>query len=167
MAAAGPDADGAKRIGPHAAGVVVLGARAARPLVTAAAPGGRPEGMLLAVPAVAAGHAAVRIGGACCRWPTGSCGGGGGPSVRTRHPVLRATFRYRDPAPYRDRPPQCFVSGLRGRRRSRMTVTAASASSTVTVKVWPSQRRRTTPSPRRTTTAVPFSGRQRYPQPPQ
>lgn len=64
MAAAGPDADGGRRIGPDAAGVVVLGACAAWPLVTAAALGGRPEGMLLAVLAVAAGYAAGRVGGA-------------------------------------------------------------------------------------------------------
>ena len=47
----------------------------------------------------------------------------------------------------------------RGGRGS--TRTAASASSTVTVKVLPSPSVTTRPSPRRTTTAVPFSGRQR------
>ncbi|CAL9637188.1 O-antigen ligase family protein [Streptomyces sp. Tu 3180] len=45
-------------------GVVVLGACAAWSLVTAAAGDGRPEGVLLAVLAVAAGYAAGRIGGA-------------------------------------------------------------------------------------------------------
>lgn len=64
MASAGPDADGERRIGPDAAGVAVLGACAAWPLITAAARDGRPEGMLLAVLAVAAGYAAGRIGGA-------------------------------------------------------------------------------------------------------
>ncbi|MEU6337553.1 O-antigen ligase family protein [Streptomyces cellulosae] len=44
--------------------MVVLGACAAWPLITAAAGDGRPEGMLLAVLAVAAGYAAGRIGGA-------------------------------------------------------------------------------------------------------
>ncbi|MDT6982402.1 O-antigen ligase family protein [Streptomyces lusitanus] len=44
--------------------MVVLGACAAWPLITAAARDGRPEGMLLAVLAVAAGYAAGRIGGA-------------------------------------------------------------------------------------------------------
>ncbi|OSP40686.1 hypothetical protein B7767_24970, partial [Streptomyces sp. 13-12-16] len=63
MASAGPDADGERRIGPDAAGVAVLGACAAWPLITAAVRGGRPEGMLLAVLAVAAGYAAGRIGG--------------------------------------------------------------------------------------------------------
>ncbi|MFD8519902.1 O-antigen ligase family protein [Streptomyces capillispiralis] len=64
MTSAGPDADGERRTGPDTAGVVVLGACAVWPLITAAAGGGRPEGMLLAVLAVAAGYAAGRIGGA-------------------------------------------------------------------------------------------------------
>ncbi|MEV5934884.1 O-antigen ligase family protein [Streptomyces sp. NPDC052079] len=64
MASAGPDADGERRTGPDAAAVAVLGACAAWSLITAAAQGGRPEGMLLAVLAVAAGYAAGRIGGA-------------------------------------------------------------------------------------------------------
>ncbi|MFC8369811.1 O-antigen ligase family protein [Streptomyces sp. NPDC057239] len=64
MASAGPDADGERRFGADAAGVAVLGACAAWPLITAAVRGGRPEGMLLAVLAVAAGYAAGRIGGA-------------------------------------------------------------------------------------------------------
>ncbi|UVT07858.1 hypothetical protein AY578_02950, partial [Streptomyces thermocarboxydus] len=42
----------------------MLGSCAAWPLITAAAGDGRPEGMLLAVLAVAAGYAAGRIGGA-------------------------------------------------------------------------------------------------------
>lgn len=46
-------------------------------------------------------------------------------------------------------------------RRSRMNRTPASASSTVTVNVLPSPSLSTRPSPRRTTTAVPCSGRQR------
>ncbi|WP_345582830.1 O-antigen ligase family protein [Streptomyces prasinosporus] len=45
-------------------GVAVLGACAAWALITAAAGEGRPEGMLLAVLAVAAGYAVGRIGGA-------------------------------------------------------------------------------------------------------
>ncbi|MFD7706366.1 O-antigen ligase family protein [Streptomyces sp. NPDC059785] len=44
--------------------MVVLGACAAWALITAAAHGGRPEGVLLAVLAVSAGYAAGRIGGA-------------------------------------------------------------------------------------------------------
>ncbi|MFF5369556.1 O-antigen ligase family protein [Streptomyces sp. NPDC013187] len=62
--ASGPDADGERRIVSDAAGVVVLGACAAWSLVTAAVHDGRPEGVLLAVLAVAAGYAAGRIGGA-------------------------------------------------------------------------------------------------------
>ncbi|MEU4463899.1 O-antigen ligase family protein [Streptomyces sp. NPDC024017] len=62
--ASGPDADGERRIVSDAAGVVVLGACAAWSLITAAVHDGRPEGVLLAVLAVAAGYAAGRIGGA-------------------------------------------------------------------------------------------------------
>ncbi|MFJ4537296.1 O-antigen ligase family protein [Streptomyces tibetensis] len=62
--ASGSDADGERRIVSDAAGVVVLGACAAWSLVTAAVHDGRPEGVLLAVLAVAAGYAAGRIGGA-------------------------------------------------------------------------------------------------------
>ncbi|MFE6334763.1 O-antigen ligase family protein [Streptomyces sp. NPDC057806] len=62
-------AEGASDIGERrnvsdAAGVVVLGACAAWSLVTATVQDGRPEGVLLAILAVAAGYAAGRIGGA-------------------------------------------------------------------------------------------------------
>ncbi|MER6347214.1 O-antigen ligase family protein [Streptomyces sp. NPDC001595] len=60
---AGAEADGERRNVSYAAGVVVLGACAVWSLITAAVHGGRPEGVLLAVLAVAAGHAAGRIGG--------------------------------------------------------------------------------------------------------
>jgi O-antigen ligase len=61
--------EGARDIGERrnaldAAGVVVLGACAAWSLVTATVQDGRPEGVLLAILAVAAGYAAGRIGGA-------------------------------------------------------------------------------------------------------
>ncbi|GHD06064.1 hypothetical protein GCM10010313_23730 [Streptomyces violarus] len=62
--ASGLDADGERRIVSDAAGVVVLGACAGWSLITAAVHEGRPEGVLLAVLAVAAGYAAGRIGGA-------------------------------------------------------------------------------------------------------
>ncbi|MCK8437295.1 hypothetical protein G3I77_31145 [Streptomyces sp. D2-8] len=62
--ASGSNADGERRIVSDAAGVVVLGACAAWSLITAAAHDGRPEGVLLAVLAVAAGYAAGRISGA-------------------------------------------------------------------------------------------------------
>ncbi|MEU0070142.1 hypothetical protein ABZ027_11460 [Streptomyces sp. NPDC006332] len=53
-----------RRNGSDAAGVVILGACAAWALITAAVHGGRPEGVLLAILAVAAGYAAGRICGA-------------------------------------------------------------------------------------------------------
>ncbi|MFF3205672.1 O-antigen ligase family protein [Streptomyces sp. NPDC002962] len=55
------DADGERRNVSDAAGVAVLGACASWSLVTAAVHDGRPEGVLLAVLAVAAGFAAGRI----------------------------------------------------------------------------------------------------------
>lgn len=62
--AAGPDEDSDRRNVSDAAGVVVLGACAAWSLISAAVHDGRPEGVLLAILAVAAGYAAGRIGGA-------------------------------------------------------------------------------------------------------
>lgn len=61
--AAGEDADGERRIVSDATGVIVLGACSTWSLITATAHGGRPEGVLLAVLAVAAGYAAGRICG--------------------------------------------------------------------------------------------------------
>ncbi|WP_367325146.1 O-antigen ligase family protein [Streptomyces sp. HUAS ZL42] len=61
---AGRDADDERRNISDAAGVAVLGACATWSVVTAAAHDGRPEGMLLAVLAVAAGYAMGRIFGA-------------------------------------------------------------------------------------------------------
>ncbi|MGA5896044.1 O-antigen ligase family protein [Streptomyces venetus] len=62
--ASGPDADGERRIVHDGVGMVVLGVCAGWSLITAGLHGGRPEGVLLAVLAVAAGYAAGRIGGA-------------------------------------------------------------------------------------------------------
>ncbi len=62
--AAGPDEDSDRRNVSDAAGVVVLGACAAWSLIAAAVHDGRPEGVLLAILAVAAGYAAGRISGA-------------------------------------------------------------------------------------------------------
>ncbi|WP_217213466.1 O-antigen ligase [Streptomyces sp. AC550_RSS872] len=62
--AAGPDEDSDRRNVSDAAGVVVLGACAAWSLISAAVHGGRPEGVLLAILAVAAGYAAGRMSGA-------------------------------------------------------------------------------------------------------
>jgi O-antigen ligase len=61
--AAGPASAHERRSASDATGVVVLGACAVWSLITAAAHGGRPEGMLLAVLAVAAGYASGRISG--------------------------------------------------------------------------------------------------------
>ncbi|CAL9365766.1 O-antigen ligase family protein [Streptomyces sp. enrichment culture] len=62
--AAGAGADGDRRRLSDGAGVVVLGACAVWALVSGSVHGGRPEGALLAVLAVAAGYAAGRICGA-------------------------------------------------------------------------------------------------------
>ncbi|MET7455676.1 O-antigen ligase family protein [Streptomyces sp. NPDC005574] len=61
---AGQDEDGDRRNVSDAAGVVALGAFVTWSLITATVHDGRPEGVLLAVLAVAAGHAAGRICGA-------------------------------------------------------------------------------------------------------
>ncbi|MGI5373387.1 O-antigen ligase family protein [Streptomyces sp. CA-251387] len=62
--AVGPEETGDRRNVSDAAGVVVLGACATWSLISAAVHAGRPEGVLLAILAVAAGYAAGRIGGA-------------------------------------------------------------------------------------------------------
>jgi len=61
--AAGPASAHERRSASDATGAAVLGACAAWSLITAAAHGGRPEGILLAVLAVAAGYASGRICG--------------------------------------------------------------------------------------------------------
>ncbi|MBD0840478.1 O-antigen ligase family protein [Streptomyces sp. TRM68416] len=63
-AASGPADEGDRRNVSDMAGVVVLGACAAWALITAGVRDGRPEGVLLAILAVAAGYAAGRICGA-------------------------------------------------------------------------------------------------------
>ncbi|MET8451185.1 O-antigen ligase family protein [Streptomyces sp. NPDC005209] len=62
--ATGADTDSDRRNVSDAAGVAVLGGCAAWSLITAAAHEGRPEGVLLAILAVAAGYASGRISGA-------------------------------------------------------------------------------------------------------
>ncbi len=64
MSAAGTEADIDRRNVSDAWGVVVLGACAVWPLISATVRDGRPEGVLLAVLAVAAGYAAGRMSGA-------------------------------------------------------------------------------------------------------
>jgi hypothetical protein len=61
---AGSEEEGDRRNVSDVVGVLVLGACAAWSLITAAAHDGRPEGVLLALLAVAAGYAAGRISGA-------------------------------------------------------------------------------------------------------
>ncbi|MFG2968178.1 O-antigen ligase family protein [Streptomyces sp. NPDC048288] len=61
--AAGTEADSDRRNVSDVVGVVVLGACAGWPLISAAGRDGRPEGVLLAVLAVAAGYAAGRMAG--------------------------------------------------------------------------------------------------------
>ncbi|MFF4016110.1 O-antigen ligase family protein [Streptomyces sp. NPDC001843] len=61
--AAGAEADSGRRNVSDAAGVIVLGGCAVWSLISAAAHDGRPEGVLLAVLAVAAGYASGRISG--------------------------------------------------------------------------------------------------------
>ncbi|MFF0013773.1 O-antigen ligase family protein [Streptomyces sp. NPDC005374] len=61
---AGSDEDGDRRNVSDVVGVLVLGASAVWSLITAAAHEGRPEGVLLALLAVAAGYSAGRISGA-------------------------------------------------------------------------------------------------------
>ncbi|MBW8796908.1 MAG: O-antigen ligase family protein [Streptomyces sp.] len=64
VSAADRGADNDRRNVSDVVGVVVLGACAAWPLISAAGHDGRPEGVLLAVLAVAAGYAAGRMSGA-------------------------------------------------------------------------------------------------------
>ncbi|MEU9387971.1 hypothetical protein AB0D38_46780, partial [Streptomyces sp. NPDC048279] len=72
--AAGTDADSDRRNVSDAVGVIALGACAVWPLLSAAGRDGRPEGVLLAVLAVAAGYAAGRMSGSL--WPVAApCAG--------------------------------------------------------------------------------------------
>ncbi|QOV40329.1 O-antigen ligase family protein [Streptomyces ferrugineus] len=85
---AGPHEDGDRRNVSDAAGVVVLGACAAWSLVSAAVHDGRPEGVLLAILAVAAGYAAGRIGGALLPVAAPCAGALGGVSLTVSAPHL-------------------------------------------------------------------------------
>lgn len=87
--AAGAPAAHERRNVADVTGVLLLGACAAWSLVTAAARGGRPEGVLLAVLAVAAGYAAGRICGALLPVPAPSAAAlaGFGLAVTAPHTV--------------------------------------------------------------------------------
>ncbi|MEV1023353.1 O-antigen ligase family protein [Streptomyces sp. NPDC050264] len=73
----GPDAARRHRV-TDAAGLTVLGGCAVWSMITAAARAGRPEGVLLAVLAVAAGYACGRISGALVPVAASVAAGGGG-----------------------------------------------------------------------------------------
>ncbi|WKX15170.1 O-antigen ligase [Streptomyces sp. NL15-2K] len=85
---AGPEEDGDRRNVSDAAGVVILGACATWSLITAGAHGGRPEGVLLAVLAVAAGYAAGRICGALLPVATACAGALAGLGMTLAMPRL-------------------------------------------------------------------------------
>ncbi|MEV5149137.1 O-antigen polymerase [Streptomyces sp. NPDC052727] len=68
--------------------MILLGACAGWSLITAAAHGGRPEGMLLAVLAVAAGYAAGRVSGALLPVAAPSAGAAAGLALAVTLPAL-------------------------------------------------------------------------------
>ncbi|WP_244216964.1 O-antigen ligase family protein [Streptomyces carpinensis] len=80
-----------------AAGVVVLGACATWSLVTGTLNEGRPEGVLLAVLAVAAGYAAGRMGGALLPVAAPCAGALAGPALVVAVPGLAAGPRFAAP----------------------------------------------------------------------
>ncbi|MFI5673562.1 O-antigen ligase family protein [Streptomyces cellulosae] len=87
-AGAAPAADDDRRNTSDAAGMVILGACAAWSLITAAVHDGRPEGVLLAVLAVAAGYAAGRVSGALLPVAAPSAGALAGLGLTVRLPHL-------------------------------------------------------------------------------
>jgi O-antigen ligase len=86
--AARAGADGERRNVSDAAGTAVLGACAVWSLITAGVHGGRPEGVLLAVLAVAAGYAAGRIFGVLVPVAAPSCAALGGLTLTVALPKL-------------------------------------------------------------------------------
>ncbi|MEU2716333.1 O-antigen ligase family protein [Streptomyces sp. NPDC007205] len=77
--------------------MILLGACAAWSLITAAAHDGRPEGVLLAVLAVAAGHAAGRVSGALLPVAAPCAGAVAGLALAVALPGLSAGPRYAAP----------------------------------------------------------------------
>ncbi|MER5948038.1 hypothetical protein ABT127_18470 [Streptomyces sp. NPDC001904] len=75
---AGPEVDRRRHGGSDVVGIVVLGGCAAWSMITATARAGRPEGVLLAVLAVAAGYAGGRIAGGLAPVATSCAVGAGG-----------------------------------------------------------------------------------------
>ncbi|GGU99238.1 hypothetical protein GCM10010260_39330 [Streptomyces filipinensis] len=78
-------------------GMILLGACAAWSLITAAAHDGRPEGVLLAVLAVAAGHAVGRVSGALLPVAAPCAGAAAGLVLALALPALSAGPRYATP----------------------------------------------------------------------
>jgi hypothetical protein len=79
------------------AGMILLGACAGWSLITAAAHDGRPEGVLLAVLAVAAGHAVGRVSGALLPVVAPGAGAAAGLTLAVALPGLSAGPRYAAP----------------------------------------------------------------------
>ncbi|MFE8946955.1 O-antigen ligase family protein [Streptomyces sp. NPDC007856] len=77
--------------------MILLGACAGWSLITAAAHDGRPEGMLLAVLAVAAGHAVGRVSGALLPVAAPCAGAAAGLALAVALPALSAGPRYTAP----------------------------------------------------------------------
>ncbi|MFD8389648.1 O-antigen ligase family protein [Streptomyces sp. NPDC059680] len=77
--------------------MILLGACAGWSLITAAAHDGRPEGVLLAVLAVAAGHAVGRVSGALLPVAAPCAGAAAGLSLTVALPALSAGPRYAAP----------------------------------------------------------------------
>ncbi|MGW1806067.1 O-antigen ligase family protein [Streptomyces sp. NPDC002078] len=77
--------------------MILLGACAGWSLITAAAHDGRPEGMLLAVLAVAAGHAVGRVSGALLPVAAPCAGAAAGLALAVALPALSAGPRYAAP----------------------------------------------------------------------
>lgn len=77
--------------------MILLGACAAWSLITAATHDGRPEGVLLAVLAVAAGHAAGRVSGALLPVAAPCAGAAAGLALAVAPPALSAGPRYAAP----------------------------------------------------------------------
>ncbi|MEU1594963.1 O-antigen ligase family protein [Streptomyces sp. NPDC005708] len=91
------DADDDRRNVSDVTGVLVLGACAAWSLITAAAHGGRPEGDLLAVLAVAAGYASGRIVGALLPVAAPTAGALAGLGLAVAAPYVRANPQFVTP----------------------------------------------------------------------
>jgi hypothetical protein len=95
--AAGVDAAEVRRNVSDGVGLILLSACAAWSLITAAAHDGRPEGVLLAVLAVAAGHAVGRVSGALLPVAAPCAGAAAGLALAVALPRLSAGPRYAAP----------------------------------------------------------------------